>query len=399
MIPIKLLSLFSGIGAFERALENLEIPYDLLGFCDIDKWAGKAYPILHNCSEDLNLKDVTTIDTSKYKDVDLLTYGFPCQDISLSGKMAGCKEGTRSGLVWTAHKIIKETKPKIAICENVKNLTSKKFAKEFKAILDNLEAMGYNNQWAILDAADYGVPQHRERVFIVSIRKDIDKGSFKFPEKQPLKKRLRDVLEKDVDEKYYLSDLQISRILQWKAQQKPFERVLGKGSVSPTLTARGAGEYHSGMILVNENMEETKSMQNELTNRIITLGNYSPSNHDASRVVSPDGIAPTVKENHGTTTTAVMEDKDILNTIRVGGRGSLDKNHSWDIVPSPIDNRPRKLTPNECFMLMGFTKEDCEKLAAAGISSTQLYKLAGNSIVVDVLENIYKELYYEKEKE
>ena len=167
---LKVLSLFSGIGAFERALENMYTPYELVAYCEIDKYASRAYSILHNVPESKNLGDITKIDVSKLPtDIDLLTYGFPCQDISVAGRGKGLvHEGTqtRSGLVWDAHKIIEATKPKIAICENVKNLVGKKFTAEFKAILDNLEELGYTNYWQVLNACDYGIPQNREREYL-----------------------------------------------------------------------------------------------------------------------------------------------------------------------------------------------------------------------------------------
>ena len=243
---IKFLSLFSGIGAFEKALENQAVGYDLIGYCEIDKYASKSYAAVHGVSEKMNLWDVTKIDTSMLpKDIDLITYGFPCQDISLAGKQRGFTNDdgslTRSGLFFEALRIIEDTKPKIAIAENVKNLTSKKFSEQFKIVLDSLEEAGYNNYWKILNAKDYGIPQNRERVFIVSIRKDIDTGLFEFPKPFPLKKCLKDMLEDEVDEKFYLSDEQIRKIVNWRAQQKPFERVLGKSSTCPTLTARGRG--------------------------------------------------------------------------------------------------------------------------------------------------------------
>lgn len=208
---IKLLSLFSGIGAFEKALENLGVDYDLVGYCEIDKYASKSYAAVHGVSKAMNLWDVTKIDTSELpKDIDLITYGFPCQDISLAGKQKGFHKGngtlTRSGLFFEALRIIEDTKPKIAIAENVKNLTSKKFSEQFEIVLRSLEEAGYNNYWKVLNAKDYGIPQNRERVFIVSIHKDIDNGLFEFPKPFLLKKRLKDVLEDEVDEKYFLSD-------------------------------------------------------------------------------------------------------------------------------------------------------------------------------------------------
>jgi DNA (cytosine-5)-methyltransferase 1 len=207
---MKVLSLFSGIGAFEKALDNLQVPYELVAYCEIDKYASKSYAAIHGVPESLNLGDITKVDEKLLpKDIDLITYGFPCQDISLAGKQKGLfnEDGTqtRSGLFFEALRIIEETQPRVAIAENVKNLTGKKFASQFQIVLESLEKAGYNNYWKVLNLKDYGIPQNRERVFIVSIRKDIDNGTFKFPTGFPLKLRLKDVLEDQVDEKYYLS--------------------------------------------------------------------------------------------------------------------------------------------------------------------------------------------------
>ena len=213
---MKLLSLFSGIGAFEKALEKLGIEFELVNYCEINKYASKAYALIHGVSEDKNLGDVTKVDTSKLpSDIDMITYGFPCQDISLAGHQRGFEyegEQTRSGLFFEAMRIIEDTKPKFAIAENVKNLTSKRFKNEFQTVLTSLEEAGYNNYWKVLNAKDYGVPQNRERVFIVSIRRDIDNGTFRFPQPEILSLRLKDMLEKDVDEKYFISDKLIDYI-------------------------------------------------------------------------------------------------------------------------------------------------------------------------------------------
>lgn len=206
---MKLLSLFSGIGAFEKALDNLQIPYELIGYCEIDKYASKSYSAIHGVSESMNLGDITKIDEKTLpKNIDLVTYGFPCQDISLAGKQKGLfnEDGTqtRSGLFFEALRIIEETKPRVAIAENVKNLTSKKFNAQFQIVLESLEQAGYNNYWQVLNAKDYGIPQNRERVFIVSIRKDIDTGCFRFPVGFPLEIWLKDLLEETVDSRYFL---------------------------------------------------------------------------------------------------------------------------------------------------------------------------------------------------
>ena len=212
---IRLLSLFTGIGAFEKALKNLNIPYELVAFSEIDKYAVKSYCNIHNEAEEKNLGDVRSINTDDIpKTIDIMTWGFPCQDISLAGKLRGIEYGeTRSGLYYEGYRILKDVMPKISVIENVKNLTSKRFKEKFLTILKDIEDLGYNNYYKVLNAKDYGIPQNRERVFIISVRKDIDKCSFNFPEKQILRLRLKDLLEENVEDKYYLSERAIGRLI------------------------------------------------------------------------------------------------------------------------------------------------------------------------------------------
>ncbi len=245
---MKVLSLFSGIGAFEKALDRLNIDYELVAFSEIDKYATKSYCAIHGVDESMNLGDITKVDENSLpKDIDLITYGFPCQDISLAGKQKGMfnDDGTqtRSGLFFEALRIIEATKPKIAIAENVKNLTGKKFKEQFELVLKSLEEAGYSNYWKVLNAKDYGIPQNRERVFIISIRKDIDKG-FEFPEPFPLQLRLKDMLEDEVEEKYYLKKtLNITtkeNYIQWDNSGKGYnsqqDRAYYQDGLSPTLS-------------------------------------------------------------------------------------------------------------------------------------------------------------------
>lgn len=268
---MKVLSLFSGIGAFEKALDKLGVQYNLVNYCEIDKYASKSYAAVHNVSEEINLGDITKIDISKLdKNIDLITYGFPCQDISLAGKQQGLfnNDGTktRSGLFFEALRIIENIKPKVAIAENVKNLTSKKFKEQFEIVLQSLDAAGYNNYWQVLNAKDYGVPQNRERVFIVSIRKDMDTGCFKFPEPFELKLRLKDLLESEVDEKYYVNSkinwcdnvnketttglVQVGN-LDIKGQDI-VKRVYSSSGLSPTLTDMQGGNRQPKVLLNTE---------------------------------------------------------------------------------------------------------------------------------------------------
>ena len=220
---IRVLSLFSGIGAFEKALDRVGIDYELVNFCEIDRYASKAYCAIHGVSEDLNLWDVCKVDPSKLHDIDLLTYGFPCQDISIAGRQKGMLDEwgnlTRSGLFFEALRIIKGCRPRIAIAENVKNLMSESFREQYHIVQESLGEAGYTNYVEVLNAKNYGVPQNRERVFIVSIRKDIDMG-FEFPEPVPLEKCLADLLEDEVAEKYYLSDDVIKSFEEHKARNE-----------------------------------------------------------------------------------------------------------------------------------------------------------------------------------
>lgn len=317
---MKVLSLFSGIGAFEKALERLGVDVELVGFSEIDKYAVKSYCAIHNVSESMNLGDITKIkEKALPRDIDLITYGFPCQDISVAGKQKGLfNEGgslTRSGLFFEALRIIEETKPKVAIAENVKNLASKKFNAQFQVVLASLTAAGYNNYYAVLNAKHYGVPQNRERVIIVSIRKDIDNGIFKFPEPVPLEKRLKDVLEEVVDEKYYA----IKRCVRINFER---EKHLIEISDKSIYQCKCDGGYQDNKVGIT--------------------------------------LSPTLRSGNN-------------NTFVFTG------------------TRIRRLTPNEWFRLMGFDDESFRKAEAVN-SNSQLYKQAGNSIVVDVLEAIFRQM-------
>lgn len=323
---MKLLSLFSGIGAFEKAISNLNIPYELVGYSEIDKYASRSYSAIHNVSELLNLGDITKIDeTTLSKDVDLITYGFPCQDISLAGKQKGLfnEDGTqtRSGLFFEALRIIKETQPKIAIAENVKNLTSKRFSEQFSIVLSGLEEAGYNNYWQVLCAKDYGLPQKRERVFIVSIRKDIDDGSFSFADPITLNKTFIDLQEIDVDDKYYLP-----LPSQYKNVSERF--------------------FRQAIETLKEN---NCSVGNTIDafNKKVGNGEYCPT-----LTTRPEGFK-----------TAIL-------------------------IVSKKNNElcARKITPLECWRVQGFSDKDYYK-ALSIVGERKLYKQAGNSIAVSVIEH------------
>lgn len=380
------ISLFSGIGAFEKALVNLGIKYDLVAFCEIDKFAAVSYQAIHGVPESLNLGDITKVDAETLpKDIDLLTYGFPCQDISNAGKMKGFYNAdgtrTRSGLFYEALRIIEATKPKVAIAENVKMLTSKKFATEFKIVLDSLQQAGYNNYFKVVNAKDHGIPQNRERVFIVSIRKDVDTGSFIFPESIPLNIRLKDLLEDEVDEKYYVKT-ELTRKLVINAEfTEPQVLRLVRNEHGKQIRK----QYESGEVV-----EPWSSMKQ-----------YEPRTDGISNTVST-----VLKDNilliREATKTGYAEATigDSINFEHPNSKtrmGRVGKQVSQTLVTSPQqgvvmdDLRIRYFTPKECFRLMGFSDYDFE-MASMFNTETQLYKQAGNSIVVPVVERIIQKL-------
>lgn len=279
---IRLLSLFTGIGAFEKALRNLNIPYELVGFSEIDKYAEKSYCAIHNVDEKKNLGDVKNIKTDNLKDIDFMTWGFPCQDISIAGKLNGIKKGkTRSGLYFEGYRILRDVKPKISIIENVKNLTSKRFREEFAKILKDIEDAGYNNYWRVLNAKDYGIPQNRERVFVVSIRKDIDKGSFNFPDKQFLKIRLKDLLDDNVDEKYYLSDKALGRLIKYSNK-------IIKKQENPNISACLVANYFK------MGGRDQQYIKDDNVKRIAGIFDEENKRHQSGSIYDEKGIAPTL---------------------------------------------------------------------------------------------------------
>ena len=210
-MKLRTIELFGGLGAFTKALENLGIDYEIVDYVEIDKYAVNSFNAIHNT----NFEPQDICEWNKdFKDIDFIMHGSPCQDFSLAGKNAGGDKGsgTRSSLMYETIRIVDKIKPKYVIWENVKNLLSKKHRHNFDAYLETLEKLGYNNYYQVLNAKDYGIPQNRERVFTISIRKDIDKGSFCFPDKQELKVKLSDLLEDKVEDKYYISDDSIKKI-------------------------------------------------------------------------------------------------------------------------------------------------------------------------------------------
>ncbi len=382
MGKLKLLELFGGIGACSKALERLGIDYEIVDYVEIDKYAVKSFNAIHNT----NFEPQDIKEWDKDVKVDLIMHGSPCQDFSLAGKQAGGDKdsGTRSSLMYETIRIVEKLKPKYVVWENVKNLLSKKHRHNFDAYLETMGQLGYTNYYQVLNAKDYGIPQNRERVFTVSI---LGNENFEFPPKQELKLKLKDILEDEVDEKYYLSD-KVSKKVQNKFDGIE-NGVLGGGYIP----------------LVSKQLVQVAQI----------YGTDKEPNPQAGRIYDSEGISPTMDTCGGgnrmpkimiknNTKQGYLDayEGDSVYTNTSTKRGTVQKDmiqtlttfqDKGVVVKDEKNNnlRIRKLTPKECWRLMGFDDEDFEKASKVN-SNTQLYKQAGNSIVVNVLEAIFKNL-------
>lgn len=320
---MRILELFGGIGACTKALKRLGLNPTTVDYVEIDKYAVASY----NAINGTNFKPQDICEWGKDIKVDLIMHGSPCQDFSVAGLQQGGDEnnGTRSSLMYESVRIIKKLMPKYVVWENVKNVLSAKHRHNFDKYLGALEGLGYQNFYQVLNAKDYGVPQNRERVFVIST---LSGGEFNFPEKQELKLRLKDLLDDEVDEKFYL------------------------------------GEQHYKNLSFRTIQQDSKSGVKQIGN-CMKSGNRD--NPNQGRIYDKDGISPT------------------LSCMQGGGR------QPYIAVKNAAEHGVRKLTPQECWRLMGFDDEDFYKAEKVN-SNTQLYKQAGNSIVVNVLEAIFKNL-------
>ena len=249
---MKILELFGGIGACSKALERLGINYEIADYVEIDKYAVASFNAIHNT----NFEPQDVCKWNKDIEVDLIMHGSPCQDFSLAGKQLGGDEnsGTRSSLMYETLRIVEKLKPKYVIWENVKNVISKKHKHNFDNYCNKMSELGYRNYAQVLNAKDYGIPQNRERVFTISIRKDIEKD-FQFPPKQELKLKLKDMLEDNVDQSFYLTEKQIEQISYWKSYRQPIAEALEREREStPTITAKSNTSLNASMILLKENI-------------------------------------------------------------------------------------------------------------------------------------------------
>jgi len=427
---ITVLETFAGIGSQRKALDRIaerkNIDFNYLPPVEFDKYAMASYNAIHETNHET--KDITKTYGTEYEKIDIFTYSFPCQDISLAGNQKGFSRdsNTRSGLLWEVERILKEMKykPKVLLMENVKNLISEKFIDDFVEWQRELENMGYMNYWEVLNAKDYGIPQNRERVFMVSI---LGEYNYNFPQPFPLKLRLKDMLEDEVDEKYYLSEKMISFFTEntIKMQEK------GNGFKFLSIEKESAETAKSITTKNGSRMDD-----NFILDRCLQVGELDiKGNEQIKRVYSDAGLCPTLTNMQGgNRQPKILVNKTLCLNSKVNGkqpslqdriydtngistaittsfmpsilqlpRGN-NKGNNFKECPTITSNswqynnflnnglRIRKLTPLECFRLMGFDDEDYYKAAKVN-SNTQLYKQCGNSIVVNVLEAIFEKLF------
>ena len=517
------------------ALRNLGIDHEVVAISDVDEFTVKSYTAIHDndktvsevteeemhdylekrniplndkgvrkvlkgkklkefyeaCIKSNNLGDISKVETHDIPDHDLFTYSFPCQDISVAGKGSGLDEGsdTRSGLLWECQKVIYGKRPKYLLLENVKNLVGKKHKHNFDKWLEWLEKQGYRNYWQVLNAKDYGVPQNRERVFVVSILGHHE--PYEFPEPIELELRLKDVLEDAVDEKFYLDDEQTKRLTgntfnqaNLRVQEKDYSDTLlardykdpkcvrvggifdkdgtkhqagavwDKNQISPTLDTMQGGWRQPSVVVDNPEGIPIKNatkkgyinaydgdgvdlaypdsktrrgrVQKGLSQTLDTSDSKgvvigasrgrNPENPSDRTVGSPteqrleinkQGTSNTIttvqKDNYviepsnlkHTELPCIYDDRDKGFGIKTSDVCPTQRANRYGIKCIETDYRIRKLTPKECWRLMGFSDDDFHKAEKVN-SNSQLYKQAGNSIVVDVLEGIFNQLLEEK---
>lgn len=380
---LKVLELFAGIGACSKALERLGIEHEIVDAVEIDKYAIKSFNAIHGTK--FEEQDITKWD--KDIKVDLIMHGSPCQDFSVAGKQAGGDEGsgTRSSLMYETIRIVEKLKPKYVIWENVKNVISKKHKHNFDNYVNRMSELGYNSYYQVLNAKDYGIPQNRERVFTVSIRKDVDNRSFTFPEKEPLKLRLKDMLEEQVDEKYYLSDKQIQNLKindnnNCNPSGKGINGQVYSGDISPTLTTNKGEGLKINETNVIGNLEIDKWQDHmkriyDVNSYAPTLGTMQGGNTEPKILIknaTKQGYLE-AEEGDGVDISSRMEYH--RGTVQKGMCQTLDcqGGNGKGVVENNL--RIRKLTPRECWRLMGFDDEDFGRAEKVN-SNTQLYKQA-----------------------
>lgn len=402
---MKFIDICSGIGGFRSALERHG--HECVAFAEIDKFAKQSYKAIYDTENEEELDDITSVTDEHFRlyrgQVDIITGGFPCQTFSIAGNRRGF-EDTRGTIFFHIARAIKEIQPSYVLLENVKGLLSHDKGRTYGTIVQALDELGYFIEWGLFNSKYWGVPQNRERVYILVTRKDVWKETklFKLLKQQTsVNTRLVDILETDVDESYYLSEektrkLTLNEDLSGRLNHYDYrdvDSIHSVNKVSPTLNTMQGGDRQP---------------------KVAVIGNTSNTHHNAHNVHDVNGLSPTIaaRDYKGPKQIAIKEATKKGYTLAKHGdsvnytyptsktrRGRVGKQIAQTIQAGEVnqgvvtnDIRIRKLTPLECWRLQGFTDEQFYKAKDDGVSNSQLYKQAGNAVTVNVVDAIVGEL-------
>lgn len=430
---IRMIELFGGIGSQSRSLEMLQEQGKLpLGFehyrlVEFDKYPVASYNAIHGTNFEptditkIHAEDLGIVDRDKYEYI--MTYSFPCQDLSIGGKMKGLSKGsgTRSGLLWEVERLLNECGnelPQVLLLENVFTIVGDKFINDFKAWQQFLESKDYSNYYELLNAKDYGIPQNRNRCFMISI---LGEAYYEFPKPVPLKLKLKDMLEPIVSSKYIASDKKVEYLEKKVKQGYKKKIVTSPDEIATCVCNPSRNQINDTYVYVDDKYFLSDKMLSCFTNEDTKGFNRAERFYQTLYNTNIEGMASAITTRAGSRATdnyvveelyikentkqgyAIAKEGDSINLERINlktRRGRVGHDVAQTIlancqqgvcVKDILKLRIRKLTPKECWRLMGFTDDDFEKAAKVN-SNAQLYKQAGNSIVVNVLMAIFSQL-------
>lgn len=424
---LNVITLFSGYDSQCLALNRLGLPYDLVAWAEIDKHACTAHDALFPQFKGRNVGDVSKVDWAEWhrrhpQPVDLLTYSSPCQDFSSAGLQRGGEEGsgTRSGLLWETERAVSELRPRHLVFENVGGLVSDKFIDLFQRWQVRLNGYGYTNFAQLMNAKDYGVPQNRLRIFMVSI---LDcRRAYYFPKPFRLERRLKDVLEQNVAERYYLKEESVERL--FSANKEMFDKGNGfafRPSMPPhddiaTSLMVTHGWRRDDNFVAEPTIASMKSRDKDNPTGVRTAnnGNFAQRIEPSADQSTSNTITSVAKDNlliipqatkegyavvpeGGVFDASYPDSKTRRGRVQEGGTVSPTIMASQNELLRYEGIRIRRLTERELYRLMDVDEKDIDTLLAAPIPRTQHAKLAGNSIVVACLYYIFRNLFVDTE--
>jgi DNA (cytosine-5)-methyltransferase 1 len=366
---IRLATMFSGIGAIEFALKRLRLKTNIIFASDNDKFVKQSYFKNYDIDDSRWYNDVHDIKGKKYQGkIDLLVGGSPCQSFSMIGKRRGLKD-TRGTLFYEFARVVKESQPKVFIYENVKGLINHDKGKTFEIIKATFDELGYKYSYQVVNAKNYGVPQHRERIFVVGFKNH--SINFKFPKNIELEHKMQDFLEDYIDSKYYLKEKGVKFVTSSKNRKKRYTQI--NGEIAICQKANQQFNWHGDFIYEEQQKQEFSEFIFDV--------NEVEEKYYLSEKIKKYVLAGGTKNFKTSTKTDLEVARPLLQSMHKMHRAGVDNYVTHN------KGRIRKLTPRECLRLMGFG-DGFKQI----VSDTQMYRQAGNSIVVDVLIAILKEM-------